>query len=68
MLWKISQAALAALYMDCLGEEFAIRSSFSTDVSSCAEGERETVLTVGTAQVRAGVLGGLQLGGWRMLK
>lgn len=54
--------------MACLGEEFAIRSSFSMDVSSCAEGESETVLTVGPAQVRAGVLGELQLGGLRMLK
>lgn len=39
--------------MDCLGEEFAIRSGFSVDGSSCAEGESETVRTVGTAQVRA---------------
>lgn len=32
--------------MDWLGEEFAIRSSFSLDVSSCAEGESERVLSV----------------------
>lgn len=32
--------------MDWLGEEFAIRSSFSMDVSSCAEGESERVLSV----------------------
>lgn len=54
--------------MDCVGEEFAIRSSFSMDVSSCAEGESETVLTVGTALVRAGIWGELQPGGLRMLK
>lgn len=63
----MSQAALPGLYMD-MGEEFAIRSSFLVDVSSCAGGESETVRTVGTAQVRAGVLGELQLGGLRMLK
>lgn len=64
----MSQAALPGLYRDCLGEEFAIGSSFSVDVSSCAEGESDPVRTVGTAQVRADILGELQLGGLRMLK
>lgn len=57
------QAAFHGVSMDCLGEEFAIRSSFSMDVSSCAEGESETVLPVGTAQVRVGVLGELGAAG-----
>lgn len=60
MLWKISHSALPGLYMVCLGEEFAIRSSFLMDLSSCAEEESEIVLTACTARVRAGLLEGLQ--------